>query len=133
MVRIHIYHGRCPIHLMGLHSLLPGEAEYPELLCQRLSAVVATIIESTGAAIIRPLAEKEAQPISMQSREQFNQVKQPRGNLLPQIIPEFGALLDVPWTNAFSRESPRLLTTEERNHLQLQHDAKQLSVTRKWG
>lgn len=54
---------------------------------------------------------------------------QPRGKLLPQIIPEFGAILDVPWTTALSHESPRLLTADERSHLQLQHEAKLLSIT----
>lgn len=54
---------------------------------------------------------------------------QPRGKLLPQIIPEFGAILDVPWTTALSHESPRLLTADERSYLQLQHEAKLLSIT----
>lgn len=112
----------------GVTFSTASEAEYPELLCQRLSSVVAAIAESAGVAIVRPLEKKN--PANFNAKQRAVEAgRQPRGNLLPQIIPEFGTILDVPWTTAPSHTSPRLLTAEERTQLHLHHEAKLLSIT----
>jgi len=58
----------------GVTFSTASEAEYPELLCQRLSSVAVTIAESTGAAQSFDPCRKRTQPISTQIREQSKRV-----------------------------------------------------------
>ena len=74
------------------------EAAYPQLLCDRIANIVRIDLERRGVCFVNPKPSKKKSMLSKTRAAQAG--KQPRGNLLPHLIPEFKQIvqLDVPVT-----------------------------------
>ena len=105
-----------------------NEAAYPELLCQRLAAIVANIAVSRGVTLIKPIQKKKNANLKSQQRA-VEAGRQPRGNLLPQLLSEFGEVINISCPAMFSQTCPRPLTDAEKDFLHLQREAKLLSIS----
>jgi hypothetical protein len=86
------------------------EAQYPEVLCQRVAAAVAAHALAAGAIpmVPSPAADHAAALLGAQEVDRTKLLgrhraaatgKRPRGRLLPQVIPEFKRILEVEVTD----------------------------------
>lgn len=102
------------------------EAEYPAVLCERISSTVANIAHDRKVVFLPPQVPKRQR--LEPKRRAAEAGRQPRGNLLPQIIPEFKHKITLGVPPSFLSNAPRLLTDQEQRALQLPFHSKFLRL-----
>lgn len=84
------------------------EAEYPPELCAKIADIILQAAQNRNVVMV-------SQQINARVKHGHSQIRaaesgrQPRGNLLPQIIPEFGEILQLQWPQTWSANFPRML------------------------
>lgn len=106
-----------------------SEAAYPELLCTRIADIISLIADHGG--ILPPVTAggpsgQAADNVAKLRAAQSG--RQPRGNLLPQIIPEFQEIVKIPFPSPGI--PPGLLTVEQAQLLGVRFPAKLLDSKR---
>lgn len=93
-----------------------AEAEFPQLLCGRIADFIVAAAHQRDVLLLPP-RPKRPKTLSAQKRA-AEAGRQPRGNLLPQIIPEFLTVHDVRWLSSLPTSS-FMLTAEQANEYNL--------------
>ena len=101
------------------------EPDFPQELCDKICTIVSNMATNAGAVIQKPATQAPGTFLSSKLRS-AEAGRQPRGNMLPQIISEFAEIVHLPW-NKPSCKCPRLLTEHEADTLRLPFQAKLLS------
>lgn len=78
------------------------EAEYPALLCERVAAIIASVAKKHSVVFI-PRELTQPQHHLEPKRLAAEAGRQPRGNLLPQIISEFKQKLTLAVPASYAR------------------------------
>ena len=101
------------------------EAEYPALLCSRISQAAFGAATSLGAVV--PSPAKRRRVSTVQTPSKANAGRQPRGQKHPELVAEFKDVLEVSWPFAKPAKMPHMLTQEQLDHFQLSTPAKLFS------
>ena len=101
------------------------EAEYPAELCEKNSEISTRAAQECNMVVTAHQPSSNKTPSVKLRAVQGG--RQPRGNLLPQLIPEFAKILQVHWPLEWPRQAPRMLSTSERAHFSLPFATKLLS------
>ena len=100
------------------------EAEYPHKLCLAIANAAYDHALKSGCFVANKKTKlNNGLPSSMSAAAG----RQPRGNKCPEIIPEFDFTMECRWTLPPPRKTPRMLTSDELQTLQLQAPSKILS------
>ena len=100
------------------------EAEYPHKLCLAIANAAYDHALKSGCFVANKKTKlNNGLPSSMSAAAG----RQPRGNKCPEIIPEFEFTMECRWTLPPPRKTPRMLTSDELQTLQLQAPSKILS------
>lgn len=102
------------------------EAEYPPLLCSTIASLAYDAALDAGCQLPNHTTKKRKSSGSNSSLKAAAG-RQPRGNKLPEVIPEFDYTLESPWCLPPPNKVPRLLQGNESEHFSLTHPAKLLS------
>ena len=111
----------------GVRFHTADEAKYPEELCARIASIIAKQVGGNETAAV-PIDYTQKTTASSNKLRSIEAGRQPRGNLLPQVVPEFQAIQEHVWPTEFPVTTRRQLTLAERSHFGFAHEAKLLSI-----
>lgn len=102
------------------------EAEYPDELCSKIANIISAEAQQNNVVIMpsQPVGKTGNKAAKLRAVQGG---RQPRGNFLPQIIPEFSHTLQLQWPTDWPQQAPRMLTSSELQHFSLPFATKLLS------
>ena len=100
------------------------EAEYPQLMCSRISEAIHKAAQALGAQNVSAVSSKRRKAIPLAMAQAG---KQPRGNRFPEVLPEFREVCELSFTLPRTKPVPRKLQSHECDLLGVQGGAKLLT------
>lgn len=82
------------------------EAEYPQLMCSRISEAIHKAAQALGAQNVSAVSSKRRKAIPLAMAQAG---KQPRGNRFPEVLPEFREVCELSFTLPRTKPVPRKL------------------------